>query len=71
MRKRAFTLVELLVVISVIAVLTAILMPVLGGARQRGKSIVCLSNLRQMAIASQGYINSNDGFYPVAYAQKV
>ena len=46
MRNRAFTLVELLVVISVIAVLTAIMVPVLGGTRQRGKSIVCLSNLR-------------------------
>jgi prepilin-type processing-associated H-X9-DG protein/prepilin-type N-terminal cleavage/methylation domain-containing protein len=70
MRKMAFTLVELLVVISVIAVLTAILMPVLGGARQRGKSIVCLSNMRQMAIASQGYINSNEGSYPIAYMYK-
>jgi len=67
MRRKAFTLVELLVVISVIIVLMAILTPALCGARQRGRSIACLSNLRQMAIASQVYVNSNDGFYPIAY----
>ena len=66
MRKKAFTLVELIVVISVIALLMAILMPVLVGARQRGKSIVCLSNLRQMVIAANNYVCNNDGYYPVA-----
>jgi prepilin-type processing-associated H-X9-DG protein/prepilin-type N-terminal cleavage/methylation domain-containing protein len=70
MRKRAFTVVELLVVISVVSVLMAILMPALASARQRGKAVACLSNLRQMAIASQVYINNNDGFYPVAYSYK-
>jgi len=70
MRNRAFTLLELLVVISVVSVLMAVLMPALGGARQRGKSIACLSNLRQLAIASQVYGNNNDGFYPIAYMYK-
>jgi prepilin-type N-terminal cleavage/methylation domain-containing protein/prepilin-type processing-associated H-X9-DG protein len=70
MRSRAFTLVELLVVISVVAVLMAALMPALAGARQRGKAISCLSNLRQMAIASQVYVNNNDGYYPIAYMYK-
>jgi prepilin-type N-terminal cleavage/methylation domain-containing protein/prepilin-type processing-associated H-X9-DG protein len=68
MRSRAFTLVELLVVISVVAVLMAFLMPALARARQQGKTIVCLNNLRQMAIASQVYISNNDGSYPIAYA---
>jgi len=70
MRNRAFTIVELLVVISVAAVLMAILMPALAGARQRGRAIACLSNLRQLAIASQLYVNNNDGFYPIAYMYK-
>jgi prepilin-type N-terminal cleavage/methylation domain-containing protein/prepilin-type processing-associated H-X9-DG protein len=67
MRSKGFTLVELLVVISVMAVLMAILMPVLARARQQGKSVVCLSNLRQLAIAAELYCNSNDGSYPIAY----
>lgn len=67
MRNRAFTLIELLVVISVVAVLMAVLMPVLARSQQQGKAIVCLSNLRQMTIASQAYVNNNDGFYPIAY----
>jgi prepilin-type N-terminal cleavage/methylation domain-containing protein len=70
MRSKGFTLVELLVVISVTAVLMAILMPALSKAQQQGKTVVCLSNLRQMAIASQVYINNNDGYYPIAYMYK-
>lgn len=45
----------------------AILMPALARTRQQGRTIVCLSNLRQMVIASQIYVNNNDGFYPIAY----
>ncbi len=71
MRKKAFTVIELIVVISVIAVLMAILMPALAGARQQGRSTVCLSNLRQMAIAAQAYAETFDGYYPIAqYSQK-
>jgi len=66
MQKKAFTLIELLVVISVMSLLMAILMPVLARARQRGKTIVCLSNLRQLAIAAQLYTGNNDGYYPIA-----
>lgn len=70
MQKRAFTLVELLVVIFVISLLMAILMPVLVKARQQGKRIYCLSNLRQMVIAAHSYANNNDGYYPIAYMYK-
>jgi prepilin-type processing-associated H-X9-DG protein len=49
----------------------AILMPAIAGARQRGKAVACLSNLRQLAIASQVYGNNNDGFYPIAYMNKL
>jgi prepilin-type N-terminal cleavage/methylation domain-containing protein/prepilin-type processing-associated H-X9-DG protein len=57
-----FTLVELLVVIAVIAVLMGILMPVLGQAKSQAKSLVCRSNLRQLAIASLGYAGEHNGF---------
>ncbi|RKY23706.1 MAG: hypothetical protein DRP62_05380 [Planctomycetota bacterium] len=63
MRKRAFTLVELLVVISVIALLMAILMPALAAARSQGRSAVCKSNLRQLVLANSGYATENGGFY--------
>ena len=71
MRSKGFTLIELLVVISVVALLMAILMQVLARARLQGKAAVCLSNLRQMAIASQMYVNNNDGYYPIAYMHEL
>ena len=70
MRSKGFTLTELLVVVSVAALLMAILLPVLGRARQQGKAVMCLNNLRQLAIASQVYVNGNDGYYPIAYMYK-
>lgn len=59
--KQAFTLVELLVVISIIALLVSILLPALGQARAQAKSTVCKSNLRQLALANIGYAMENDG----------
>ncbi len=58
----AFTLVEILVVISIIALLMSILFPVLGKAKSLACSIVCSSNLRQLVLANIGYSNENDGF---------
>ena len=62
-KRKAFTLVELLVVISVIALLMAILMPALAAARSQARSLVCKSNIRQLSIASIGYATENGGFY--------
>jgi prepilin-type N-terminal cleavage/methylation domain-containing protein/prepilin-type processing-associated H-X9-DG protein len=59
-RHKAFTLVELLVVIAVIALLMAILLTTLPKMRERGKRIVCLSNLRQLTIAWTMYAQVND-----------
>ena len=63
----AFTLVELLVVIGIIAMLIGLLLPALTRARETSKRVVCLSNLRQMAIAAQGYANTYHGYYPISY----
>jgi len=59
-----FTLIELLVVISVIAILAAILMPVFVRAKERGRQVTCLHNLKNLWLACRMYCDDNDGRYP-------
>lgn len=66
MRRRAFTLVELLVVISIIALLIAILLPSLKGAREQAKMTVCLSNVKNMAVAVFMYVDDNRNYFPLS-----
>lgn len=58
--KSAFTLIELLVVIAIIAVLAALLLPVLGQAKQKAYTAACLSNLRQLQFCWQLYAGDNN-----------
>lgn len=68
MRTKAFTLIELLVVIAIIALLMAVLMPALAKAREQGKGILCLNNLRQMVIVAKVYASENNEYFPPAYS---
>lgn len=59
-----FSLVELLVVVAIVALLAALLLPVLARAREKSDQLVCLSNLQQFGVALQLYSGDNHAFYP-------
>jgi prepilin-type N-terminal cleavage/methylation domain-containing protein/prepilin-type processing-associated H-X9-DG protein len=63
-RTRAFTLVELLVVISILALLISILLPALRGARAQARQVACGSNLRQVALSLGMYADDARDWYP-------
>lgn len=63
-RPCAFTLVELLVVIGIIAVLAGILLPVLGKAIERSRQVSCANNLRQLGLGAMQYTMENKGWFP-------
>lgn len=64
---RGFTLVELLVVISIIAVLIALLLPALAAARESAQRVVCASNLRSIGQLSEEFAVSHRGYFPQAF----
>ena len=61
--KKIFTLIELLIVISIIAILAAILLPALGAARRKAQLISCKANVKQFGTCIQFYANDYDDFY--------
>ena len=64
---KAFTLIELLVVISIIALLIGVLLPALSSARMSARTSVCLSNTRQLGIATMSYGADNKSYFPTSY----
>src|SRR5262249_51955274 len=65
--RHGFTLIELLVVIAIIAILAAILLPVLGKAKTKAQGIACLNNGKQMMTAWRLYLDENQDKVPPAY----
>ena len=64
MSRRGFTLIELLVVVAIIAILIAILAPVLSASRKSARSTACLSQLREIGVATTDYTMNNDDYFP-------
>jgi len=66
--RHGFTLVELLVVITIIGILAALLFPAVKGLPDRANTVKCVNNMRQMGVGFAGYAGDNNGKFPPAFA---
>src|SRR5271170_5042629 len=68
--RRAFTLLELLVVISIIAILAALLLPVLSAAKKRAAQAACINNQKQLGLGMKMYVDDNNDAFPGIASRK-
>lgn len=65
-RRKAFTLIELMVTIAIIGILASLLLTVIGKAKEKARRTVCLSNLKQLGQAFSMYLDSHNDFFPAS-----
>ncbi len=63
-RRRVFTLIELLIVVAIIAILAGMLLPALNSVREKAKTSLCLSRMKQLGLGRIQYFDSSDGYIP-------
>lgn len=66
-KHRAFTLLELAIVVTIVGILTALLLPAISRTKELGRSAVCLNNLHQIGVALQLYVQDDQNHLPVMY----
>src|SRR5690606_27489202 len=70
-RGHVFTLIELVVVVAILAILASMLLPAISKARERGRAIVCVSNMRQLGLGLISYSSDHDEALPQYYGASV